>query len=158
MVGSAIQAPSDSRRAADRALAHWNSAWSEDGPPTLAGVMSANQEHQLDPHCFLLKEDADPDVSVFVHCGDGLSRHFASKVLRQTVAGLTNPEIRKIFSLGVAETVRDKAPVHHEGSFLREDNTEVRYRSVFMPVRADHESHLGYIFGTFRSKSYLPAH
>ncbi len=158
MIGTAIQAPSDSRRATDRALAPWHSAWSVDVPPNLAGVMSANQEHQLAPHCFLLKEDADPEYSVFVHCGAGLSRHFASTVLRQTVAGLTNLEIGKIFSLGVAETVRDKAPVHHEGSYIREDSKEVRYRSVFMPVRADHESYLGYIFGTFRGKSYLPAH
>ena len=143
--------PLDDRRATSRALALWEGARGKDGIPTL-GDFDPSKERESGRYSFLLKEDPDPRLSVFILCGYGAESQFLAAPVAQTLWEVAPRPIRNELCAACGRARAESQPIQVEGSYTPAEGGEIRYRSIFMPVRSNAATETGYVYGTYNSK------
>jgi len=141
-----------SRRATSRALARWAESRRDRRVPTLCDLLSDGRE--CTGQEFLLKADSNPGLSVLVMHGDGLRPGRGGTALGLTLCDAIPMELRDELSEACAAAQLQEDAVGKEGAFTSASGTEVRYRSIFMPVRSDSGYDHKFIFGVFGKREY----
>lgn len=145
------------RRAADRILSHWQHA--QRNGETIPSV----RDLELDAHddvskeSFLLREDLTLRAPVFILCGMAVCDALNFKPLSRTLESALPPGIRGRIGEACRRAVEEGQPVRTEGSYRNDANEEMRYRSIFTPVRSRTGDATGFVFGTFGQKGFPAA-
>ncbi len=118
----------EDRRATSRALALWQGARGNGEIPTL-GDFDPAKERESGPYGFLLKEDPDPRLSVFILCGEGAESQFLAAPVGQTLWQVAPRPIRKELCAACGRARAESQPIQDEGSYAPAEGGEIRYRS-----------------------------
>jgi hypothetical protein len=150
------RASDDERRATNQVLLFWRNARKSKSLPALVDLdLSTTQD--ADSSWFLLKEDSDPHLSVFIQCGGRAENSLATtKPQGLTLWDAVPIALRANLCRACAKAVVEQAPCEADGVIEITDGGEFRYRSIFMPVgataSAGNGGKHGYIFGAISSK------
>ena len=140
---------SDERRATLWALNIWLAARGGAELPSLAHLFDGERGFLGDE--FLIKVDPETLHSVFIVCGDDLPLPLGARSAGKPVRRAVPSQLRRLFCDASAEAVHRGAAVHGTGVLHLESRADIRYRSVFLPVRSDDEHDHMYVFGAFAS-------
>ncbi len=151
--GSPDPNPPKDRRATSRALTLWQGAGGNGEIPTLDDF-DPSKERDSGPYSFLLKEDPDPRLSVFILCGDGAESRFLAAPVGQTLWEVAPRQIRTELCAACGRARAESQPIQVEGSYAPAEGGEIRYRSIFMPVRSNAVTETGYVYGAYNSKRF----
>ena len=105
---------------------------------------------------FLLRVDRDPELSVFILCGQKVSNALGIDPAGLTLEKALAKRIETKLCQACGRAVRESRPISSEGAYPTKDDGEIRYRSIFMPVRAGGQLDDGYVLGTFGQKTLRP--
>ena len=145
--------PGAGRRASDRVLAHWKQVRLDNAtPPTLA-ELALGEHPDICDDSFLLREDRNPNSSIFILCGKNVADALGIDPVGLTLESVLAKRIEARLSQACHEALREGRPVRSEGTYGTEDGGEARYRSIFLPARSIGKLDDGYIFGTFGQKT-----
>lgn len=140
---------SDERRATLRALNTWLAARGGDELPGLAHLFDGERGFLGDE--FLIKIDPETRHSVFIVCGDDLPLPLGARSAGKPVRRAVPSQLRHLFCDASAEATHRGVAVHGTGALHLESGSDIRYRSVFLPVHSDDEQDHMYVFGAFGS-------
>ncbi|MDP6707803.1 MAG: PAS domain-containing protein [Alphaproteobacteria bacterium] len=147
--------PGTGRRAADRILEHWQRIRGEGTTlPSLADL-ALGEYPDIVERSFLLREDRDPRISVFILCGKSVSEAIGSDPLGLALEDVLAKRIEARLCEACDQAIREVRPVRSEGAYQAEDGNDVHYRAIFMPARSGRQFEDGYVFGTFGKKTAL---
>lgn len=141
------------RRVGLQAMRQWLALHDAGSTPALADLVET-VEAELSPYVFILKEDWDPRLSVFVECGEEARIALGGAPLRSTLWQAAPEPIRGLLCDACVAAIRRRSPSFSEGSYHPDKTCEVRFRSVFLPLRSSSYPNLGYLFGTHRVKKF----
>ncbi len=145
--------PLDPRRATELAVTHWERSHSNGNIPSIDDLGIAN-EHDHWRHRFLLKHDPIPRLAVFILCGD-LARSFCLvEPIGKTLWEGVPQQLRIGHCEACGRAAAESRAIYIDGGYEPTNGGEVRYRSVFMPVRSERQFEFDYVFGAFGSKHY----
>ncbi len=133
-----------------RALSHWAKSSGEDRIPILPDLLTSPWE--VSRNEFLLKADDNPHLSVFILCGDDVPLVPQGKVIGTTLWDAAPDAVRHELSDACAAALYRQESVCKDGAFESSPESEVRYRSIFLPVRSTGHNDPGYVFGALSSK------
>jgi hypothetical protein len=126
------------------ALSHWTAAQAGDGIPEISAIMTRDRD--LARHEFLIKLDATSGQGVFIRCGEGVGFGRGGKAVGSAILDTIPEPLGDLFSDACIAAQSTLRPVDREGEAASEDDADIRYRAIFMPVRSM-SGEPGYIFG-----------
>lgn len=141
------------RRVGLQAMRQWLALHDTGSTPELAEIVESI-DGGLSPYVFILKEDWDPRLSVFVECGEEARVALGGSPLRATLWQAAPEPIRPLLCDACVAAIRGRAPAFSEGSYDADSESETRFRSVFLPLRSSSYPNLGYLLGTHRVKKF----
>jgi len=89
--------------------------------------------------------------AVFIACGDSLQANWKLNRLGATLEDALPGALRDRFTAGCSQTLAQGEPVPLEGSYRDEDDEEILFRCVMMPVRAVSDD-VSFIYGAYSHK------
>lgn len=140
---------SGERRATLRAFNTWLAARGSGEVPSLAHLFDGERGFFGDE--FLIKVDPVTLDSVFIVCGDDLPLPLGARSTGKLVRRAVPSQLRHLFCDASAEAAHRGVAVHRTGALHLESGSDIRYRSVFLPVHSDDERDHLYVFGAFGS-------
>ena len=102
---------------------------------------------------FLLKEDSDPYLSVFIQCGERARAALSGRPQGRTLWEAAPRSIRSALCRACAKAIESQVPWRLEGTYETSEGADVRYRSIFLPIDGGGR-HPGYVLGAFTSKRF----
>ncbi len=156
--GAPVSAPGPhERRGTARAMSTWAGLRGGNAIPALTELLGRHRA--IAAQEFLLKTNPIPRLSVFIFCGDALRSVLGRPVLGATLWDCMPPAARDALSQACAAAMTQDMPVDQAGIFETEAGLEIRYRGIFMPLRALPPLSLGrdepgYLFGAYGSKVF----
>ncbi len=142
--------PGRDRRATVRAKHEWQMARGEDEQPTLPKLGigdSAGEWHDR----FLIRSDDHMPHAVFITCGVTLRSDWDMDNVGTTLQDAIPGELQDRFTEGCARSLEQGIPVPLEGRFRDDDDAEVTFRCVMMPVKALNDD-VTFIYGAYSQK------
>ena len=140
---------SDERRATLQALNAWLAARGDDEVPSLTSLFNGRRAFLGNE--FLIKVDPETLDSIFIVCGDDLPLPLGARSTGKPVRRAVPSQLRHLFCDASAEAAHRGVAVSRTGALYLESRAEIRYRSIFLPVRSDDEHDHMYVFGAFTS-------
>ena len=133
-----------------RAGADWAQACAETTPPSLTRLGigdTAGEWHDR----FLIRSDAHMPHAVFIACGNSLQADWEMERLGATLEDALPGELQNRFAEGCLKSLETGRPVPVEGRYRDDDDAEVLFRCVMMPVRAVSDD-MEFIYGAYSHK------
>lgn len=140
---------SDERRATLQALNTWMAARGDQEIPSLARLFDGQRAFLGNE--FLIKVDPVTLDSFFIVCGADLPLPFGARSVGKPVRCAVPSHLRHLFCDASAEAAHRGVAVSRTGALHLESRDDIRYRSIFLPVRSDDEHDNMYVFGAFTS-------
>ena len=140
---------SDERRATLQALNTWLAARGDGEVPSLASLFDGQRGFLGNE--FLIEVDPVTLDSIFTVCGADLPLPLGARSVGKPVRGAVPSYLRHLFCDASAEAVHRRVAVSRTGALYLESRADIRYRSVFLPVRSDDEHDHMNVFGAFGS-------
>ena len=103
-----------------------------------------------------MRDDLTQSAPVFILCGLAVYDALNLTPLSRSLESALPASIRRKIGEACRRAVDEGRPVHTEGSYRNDANEEVRYRSIFAPVRS-RGGDSDYVFGTFGQKGFSAA-
>ncbi len=142
--------PARERRSTEKLRRYWSSVAGENAVPCLSGFSIRINETEWRKR-FLLKEDVEPSMSVFIFCGANAQMLFDGSPVSKTMLEAAPPHLRDDFCRNCENVTSRLDTVSEEGSYWLHGE-EVFYRYILLPVTSSsHER--GYILGAFSTSS-----
>ena len=145
------------RRAADRILSHWQRAQRNGETIPSLRDLELDAHEDVSNESFLLRKDLTLSAPVFILCGNAACTALNLIPVSRTLESAIPPSIRSRIGEDCRRAFEEGQPIRTEGSYRNDENQEMRYRSIFTPVRSRTGDDTGYVFGTFGQKGFPAA-
>ena len=145
------------RRAADRILSHWQRAQRNGETIPSLRDLELDAHEDVSNESFLLRKDLTLSAPVFILCGNAVCAALNLIPVSRTLESAIPPSIRRRIGEACRRAFKEGQPIRTEGSYRNDENEEIRYRSIFTPVRSRTGDDTGYVFGTFGQKGFPAA-
>lgn len=138
------------RRATGRAGVAWRGACAGETLPHLSGFRTSDEAPEWHDR-FLIRGDTDMSYAVFLTCGETLQSDWDIERQGGTLEETLPGELCDAFADACNDAMKNARPVPMEGSYQDDDNREVLFRCVAMPVR-DLTDEISLIYGAYSQK------
>ena len=145
------------RRATDRILSHWHHAHRDDAASPSLRDLELGAHEDVSKECFLLRDNLALSAPAFILCGNAVCNALNLMPLGRTLESALPRSIRRKIGEACRRAIEGGQPVRTEGSYRNNAKEEIRYRSIFAPVRSPNGDDAAYIFGTFGQKGFPAA-
>jgi len=140
------------RRATDLARERWQSVRRNSHLPRLYQLRVSADDAQW-RNQFILRCDSEVPMSVFIFCGESAQAALRLSRFGGTLQAALPGAIRDEIYAACREALHSGGGAEAEGSY-DDDNGEVLYRSVFLPMLGtEGEESAAYLFGAFSSNA-----
>lgn len=134
------------RRATEKLRRYWSSLAVDEEIPCVAGF----KIRPCDPEWrerFLLKEDSDPRMPVFIFCGASVEPLLQASPLARPLLAVAPPHLRNELVQACKEVTLRRQAVDAGGSYWEQEE-EIFYRYILLPVTSPTQEQ-GYIVGAY---------
>ena len=138
------------RRATDRADADWRDSCGDEAIPSLASLGIGDTAKEWHDR-FLIRGDKYIPYAVFIACGDTIQSTWDMDRLGSSIEDTIPDNLQDRFTEGCQRSLEISGPVPVEGRYRDNENVEVLFRCVMMPVR-DLNDDISFIYGAYSHK------
>ena len=141
------------RRSTEKLRHYWTGLSQGEAVPDINGIAIQPGDPEWRKR-FLLKEDTDLPMSVFIFCGESVTALFNDPPLAKPLLQVAPPHLKK----DLARVQGDMSPsfqaIESGGSYWNRGE-KVRYRYILLPLNSPTQEH-GYIVGAYSSSAQSP--
>jgi len=142
------------RRLVHRLLAYWRGLQLEEEFPSFAAI-DPEEIPDIWNNIFVLEVVGNESDPVFRAFGDEIAAHYDTSLIDRHISEVPESTLVSL-SVGYLDEVLTKGvPISRGGGFIKEDGTEVLYRSILLPMSDDGETISG-ILGAANCREVEP--
>ena len=142
------------RRLVHRLLAYWRGLQIEDEFPSFAAI-DPQEIPDIWGNTFVLEVVENESDPVFRALGDDIAGHYNVSLIGRHISEVPESSLVSVSVGYLDEVLKKGVPISRGGDFIKDDGTEVLYRSILLPMSDDGETISG-ILGAANCREVEP--